>query len=93
MGAEVDWRNIKKLCSHQAKLGTFIGALVHFVRCLGAEHEIFLKEQGTPGGFTGDPVPSKALWDVMQSVHPKMLSCSIVMVGRNDQADAEWVIQ
>ncbi len=68
MGVEVDWRDIKKLCPHQAKLGTFIGALVHFIRCLGAEHENFFKELGTPGGFTRDPVPSKALWDVVQRV-------------------------
>ncbi len=88
MGVEVGWRNIKKLCPHQAKLGTFIGALVHFVRCLGAEHECFLEEQGTPGAFTRDPVPSKALWDV---AHPKKLSCSIVTSRRNDQADAERV--
>jgi hypothetical protein len=91
MGVEVDWRDIKKLCPHQAKLGTFIGALVHFVRCLGAEHENFLKEQGTPGGFTRNPVPSKALWDVVQSVHPKTLSCSIVTVGRHEMADADWL--
>ncbi len=51
----------------------------------------FLKEQGTPGAFTRDPVPSKALCDVVQSAHPKTLSCSIVTSGRNDQADAEWV--
>ena len=91
MGVEVDWRDIKKLCPPQAKLGTFIGALVHFIRCLGAEHENFLKEQGTPGAFTRDPVPSKALWDVVQGVHLKTLSCSIVTVAQHGMADADWL--
>jgi hypothetical protein len=91
MGVEVDWRDIKKLDLHQAKLGTFIGALVHFVRCLGAKHENFLKEQGTPGAFTSDPVPSKPLWNVVQGMHPKTLVCSIVTIARNGKVDDEWV--
>ena len=78
MGVEVDWRDIKKLCQALARLGTFFGALIHFVQCLGAEHEVFLKEQGSPGAFIRNPIPSKHLWDSVQDVHQKTLLCSIV---------------
>ena len=39
MGVEVDWRDIKKLCPPSSKLSSFLGALVHFMKQLGKEHE------------------------------------------------------
>ena len=50
MGIEVDWRDIKKICPSSASLATFLGTLFHFVKSLGAEHEEFLEQQGTPNG-------------------------------------------
>ena len=89
MGVEVDWRDIKKLCPSSATLGTFIGHLIHFVRNLGIEHENFLKEQGTPGEFIRNPVPTKVLWDMIQDFHPKTLATSFIVEGTGGQGLVE----
>lgn len=82
MGVEVDWRDVKKLCPARANLGTFIGALMHFIKQLGTEHQQFLIDQGTPNAFISQPVPDKAIWDRMQEFHPKTLSCCFVVRGK-----------
>ena len=91
MGVEVDWHCIKKLCPALAKFGTFLGTLIHFVLCLGAEHEVFLKEQGLPGAFVQNPLSRKPVWDSVQDVHLKTLLCSIVTAGRSNKLDGDWV--
>ena len=90
MGVEVDWRDIKKICPSRSKLGTFIGALIHFVRELGQEHANFLAEQGTPGSFIRHPVITKDVWDRVQGVHPKTLACSFLVSGKGKSVVSEW---
>ena len=82
MGVEVDWRDVKKICPSRANLGTFIGALVHFIKQLGEEHKEFLLSQGTPQRFPTIPQFDKEIWTRMQEVHPKTLSCCYIVSGR-----------
>ena len=32
MGVEVDWRDVKKICPPSSNLGTFLGAMFHFIK-------------------------------------------------------------
>ena len=60
-------------------MGTFLGALFHFVKELGKEHKTHLINCGTPNAFITTPAISKAIFDLMQDVHPKTLICTIIL--------------
>ena len=79
MGVEVDWRDIKKLCPPSCSLSTFLGALFHFIKELGKEHEQVLIDAGEPNFFISEPRITKELWDGMQELHPKTLSTTFLV--------------
>ena len=80
MGVEVTWRDIKKLCSAGCTLAYFLSMLCKFIRtALGEEHKQALIDMGTPNAFISDPQPTKAMWDAVQDMHPKTLSCCFVL--------------
>ena len=80
MGVEVSWRDIKKLCSAGCTLAYFLSMLCKFIRTvLGEEHMQALVDMGTPNAFINDPQPTKDMWDAVQDMHPKTLSCCFVL--------------
>ena len=80
MGVEVDWRDVKKICPFSSSnLGTFLGALFHFIKEIGKEHRAHLIKEGTPNAFITTPVISKAIFDLMQDMHPKTLVCTSLL--------------
>ena len=80
MGVEVSWRDIKKLCSAGCTLAYFLSMLCKFIRtALGEEHKQALIDMGTPNAFISDPQPTKAMWDAVQDMHAKTLSCCFVL--------------
>jgi hypothetical protein len=81
MGVEVGWRDVKKICPPTSNLGTFLGALFHFVKELGKEHRTHLINCNTPNAFISTPVISKAIFDLMQDVHPKTLICTLLLTA------------
>ena len=84
IGVEVKWRDIKKLCSAGCTLSYFMSMLCKFIRtALGEEHKQALIDMGTPNAFISDPQPTKAMWDAVQDMHPKTLSCCFVLEARN----------
>ena len=84
IGVEVKWRDIKKLCSAGCTLAYFMSMLCKFIRtALGEEHKQALIDMGTPNAFISDPQPTKAMWDAVQDMHPKTLSCCFVLEVRN----------
>ena len=84
MGVEVDWRDMKTLVPASATLGTFTGALVKNIRDLSIEHAESLSRQGQPNLFPSVPKPLKSMYDKMQQVHPKTLSCSVIAKAKKD---------
>ena len=88
MGVEVDWRDIKKLCPPSSKLSSFLGALVHFIKQLGKEHQQHLIGCGHPNAFICDPILSKDFWDQLQDLHPKTLS-SIFLLRATSKTEAK----
>ena len=79
MGMEVNWRDMKRISPESTTIGNFIASLMHFITELGKEHQAVLIKQGTPNGFTEDPVPSKHMWDRLQSMHRHTLGCCIAI--------------
>jgi hypothetical protein len=65
-----------------ATLATFTGALVKNIRDLGIEHKDFLSRQGQPNLFLSVPKQLKSMYDLMQVVHSKTFSCSVIANGR-----------
>ncbi len=83
MGVKVDWRDIKRLVPPSTTLATFAGALVKNIKELGIEHCDFLCQQDQPNLFPSVPKQLKSMYDLMQDLHPKKLSCAaIVMYGQ-----------
>ena len=84
MGVEVSWRDIKKLCSAGCTLAYFLSVLCKYIRTvLGEEHRQRLVDAGTPNAFINEPQPTKAMWDAVQDMHPKTLSCCFVLETSN----------
>ena len=80
MGVKVSWCDIKKLCSAGCTLAYFLSMLCKFIRTvLGDEHKQALINMGTPNAVICDPQPTKAMWDAVQDIHPKTLSCCFVL--------------
>jgi hypothetical protein len=79
---KIDWCDMKKQCPPLASLRTFLSALSQFIRQLGLEHCDHLEQQGTPKKFIIDPVLSNAMWDRLQEMHSKTLSCPYIYKGR-----------
>jgi hypothetical protein len=90
MGVEVDWRDVKKNCAPTSNLGTFLGALFHFVKELGKEHKTHLIKCDTPNAFITTPVISKAIFDLMQDVHPKTLICTILVTTTGRETETRF---
>jgi hypothetical protein len=78
MGVEVNWRDMKTLVPQSATLVTFTGALVKNIRDLCIEHEDFLCQQGQLNLFLSVPKQLKSIYDLMQAVHSKTSSCSVI---------------
>jgi hypothetical protein len=53
MGVEVDWRDVKKICPPSSNLGTFLGAMFHFIKEIGKEHMEHLIKTGRPMHSSG----------------------------------------
>ncbi len=58
-----------------AKLGTFIGGLVHTIECRGEEQK--LHKQGDYNLFISFPTIKEETWSKIMTVHPKTLACSV----------------
>ena len=50
---------------------------------LGRKHRQLLVDAGMPNAFINDPQPTKAMWDAVQDMHPKTLSCCFVLETSN----------
>ena len=79
MGVEVDWRDVKKICPPSSNLGTFLGALCHFIKEIGQEHKAHFIKEGTPNALITTPVSSKVIFDLMHDLHPKTLVCTLLL--------------
>jgi hypothetical protein len=89
MGVEVSWRDIKKLLPANCTLLQFLGVLYHYIRTyLGEEHMQRLLDMGGNGNaFISTPIPTKEMWDGVQSAHIKTLSCCFVIESSSKQAN------
>ena len=90
MGVEVDWRDVKKICPPSSNLGTFLGAMFHFIKEIGKEHKQHLIKMGTPNAFIRTPVISKAIFDLMQDMHPKTLACTMLLNTTGKETDKKF---
>ncbi len=72
-------------------IGTFTSQLVRYA-CLASEgHEQKLIDLGHPNAFVRNPTPSKRERDEIQSVHPKVLLCTMPMASGMTQEDRDAV--
>ncbi len=56
-------------------IGQFLGSLCHCIKIyLGEEHMHSLREVGFWNAFIHNPIPTKEMWDGVQSAHPTTLS-------------------
>ena len=90
MGVEVGWREVKRICAPTSNLGTFLGAFFHFVEELGKEHKTHLINCNTPNAFIRTPVISKAIFDLMQDVHPKTLICTLLLTATGREPEKKF---
>jgi hypothetical protein len=68
------------LCPSQLHLA-YSGALVKNIRDLCIEHYDFPCRQGHPNLFPSVPNLLKSMYDLMQELHPKTLSCAVMRIG------------
>ena len=76
---EIDFRDFKGVCpgAHVGIgciIGTFLGALVYFLKEMGWKHEVMHIQQGRPNSFINDPVATKEMWDKVKGMHQKLCS-------------------
>ena len=90
MGVEVDWRDVKKICPPSSNLGTFLGAMFHFIKEIGKEHMEHLIKTGAPNAFKRSPVISQAIFDLMQDMHPKTLACTMLLDTTGKEKDKKF---
>jgi hypothetical protein len=67
-----------------AKLGTFIGGLVHTIECRGDEHMQKLHKQGDYNRFISFPTIKAETWSKIMLVHLKTLACSVTTLCKAD---------
>ena len=81
MGVEVSWRNIKGICDARSALRQFLAWLCHYIMtALGDEHRKSLFDiGGNPNAFIQSPMPTKAMWDVVQGMHRLTLSGCLLL--------------
>jgi hypothetical protein len=89
MGDEVSWSDIKKLLPANSTLSQFLDAPCHYMRTyLGEEHMQRLLDMGGNGyAFIRTPIPTKEMWDGVQSAHIKTLSCCFVIEYSSKRAN------
>ena len=90
MGVKVKWLGFNEICPPTLSLATFIGALFHFVKQPGMEHEEFLEKQSTPNAFICEPVIHTSIWGEIQDLHPKTLACSFAMTGNSKHMQRDF---
>ncbi len=70
-----------------ATLATFTGALMKNILDLSIEHADFLCKQGQPNLYPSVPKQLTSMYDLMQEMHPKTLSCSVIAKGRQSSRE------
>jgi hypothetical protein len=95
MGVEVSWRDIKKLLPAKCNLSQFLGALCHYIRTyLGEEHmQRILDIGGNGNAFIHAPIPTKDMWDGVQSAHIKTLSCCFVIESSSKRGNVPIIFR
>ena len=53
--------------------------MIHFIKELSKEHKSRLIKMGTHDAFISKPVIGKAIFDLMQDLHPKTLVCTLLL--------------
>ena len=76
---ECVWKDKTEICPPTARLGTFIGGLVHNIEEKGKEHQAFLIKAGRPNQFISTPTVSAKVWDMIITRHPKTLSLTVAV--------------
>ena len=83
-GTEAGWKDKRLMSIKSAKLGTFIGGLVHTIECRGEEHMQKLHKQGDYNRFISFPCINTATWSKIMAVHPKTLACSVPVLFKTE---------
>jgi hypothetical protein len=66
MGAEVSWRQIKRVCPGLASLAEFIGALCKFIRRQpGEEHRDHMRKESDGNAFIRYLTATKSMYDAV----------------------------
>jgi hypothetical protein len=78
-GTEANWRDKKEICPKTATLGTFIGALVHNIKCKGEEQYQRLIDAGEANRFPSIPRITDETWQTVMNCHPKTLVCTLAI--------------
>ena len=81
---EAGWKDKRLMSIKSAKLGTFIGGLVHMIECRGEEHMQKLHKQGDYNRFISFPTIKAETWSKLMAVHPKTLACSVTTLYKAD---------
>jgi hypothetical protein len=76
---ETLWRDRNHICPPTAPLGTYIGALMHEIAEMGAEHQTKLVKAGHANAFVSIPKNTNSHWDWIMSCHPKTLVASVFL--------------
>jgi hypothetical protein len=93
MGIEVSWRDIKMLLPSNCTLAQFLGTLCHYIKTyLGKEHMQRLLDISC-NAFIRTPIPTKEMWDGVQSAHIKTLSCRFVIACSSKRANVPIIFR
>ena len=65
------------MCVKSARLGTFIGGLVHNIECRCEEHAQRLVTNGKANKFILIPEIKSEIWQKIMTFHPKTLVCTV----------------
>ena len=84
---EAVWKDKRLMSIKSAKLGTFIGGLVHTIECRGEEHSQKLHEQGDYNRFISFPPIKPEIWPKIMAVHPKTLACTVTTRLKEDEEE------
>ena len=83
-GTEANWRDKREICPKTATLGTFMGALVHNIKCKGDEHNDRLCKAQHPNRFPSIPEITKETWQNVMAFHPKTLTSTLAIRVKTD---------
>jgi hypothetical protein len=87
MGIEVSWRDIKKLCRRTALCRSSLARSATTLRPTWERSTCILDIIGNRNAFIRTPIPTKEMWDGVQSAHIKTLSCSFVIASSSKRAN------